>query len=238
MGASAASLTAVVVFSRFDSQRLPGKSLADVAGRPLLCRVLDRVRSVPGTPPVIVATSDRPVDDPIADLARAESVGLFRGASDDVARRAHDCALAHRLDRLVRISGDSPFIDPALIGRMIAEADAGAADVVTNVFPRSYPPGTSVEVIATRALARVLGESADPEDREHVTRYMYRHAERFRIVNIAAPDGRFADVSLTVDWPADLEKAIWLVRRCGGGADLDTIVKAARDWARAPEDAR
>ncbi len=221
---------AIIVFARLDSSRLPGKALRPIAGKLLLDRVIERCRATPGAPPVIVATSDRGTDDPIADHVAGCGERLFRGAAQDVAGRALACAKNHDLDLFVRISGDSPFIEPALIGQCLTRARNGGAELITNVFPRTYPIGVSVEAITTSAMARIVEETDDPDDREHVTRYAYRHVERFRVENLTASDDRYAGVSLSVDTPADYDKACWIFETHGDGVDLDTAVAAAREW--------
>ena len=210
--------------------------MRDLHGRPLLGHVLARVCMACKGQAAVIATSDRPVDDPIAAFATQAGARLFRGSSDDVASRAFDCAENFGFERIVRVSGDSPFIDPTLIVEMVTRAEASPTDIVTNVFPRTYPPGMSVEVIDTSALGGALSDM-DVEDREHVTRYFYRNPGRFRIQNVASPDPRLAEVSLTVDTPADLEKAAWILSRLGPHperASLEQVVQLARAWAARP----
>lgn len=221
----------LVVFARADSRRLPGKVLRDVAGRPLLGRVLDRLRHVPGTPPVIVATSDRPVDDAVAAFAGGEGVAVFRGAGDDVLGRARACAAAHGLDPLVRISGDSPFLPGALVGRVLALFGDARPDVATNVFPRGFPPGASVEALSVAVLGRLDAEVRDAADREHVTTFVYRHPDRFTITNLGAADPSWASVRLTVDTEEEWRRADWIAAHLGAAAesaDLEAVVSLAR----------
>lgn len=221
---------AVVVFARLDSRRLPGKALKMIAGKTLIDRVLDRATATPGSPLVIVATSDRPLDDPIADHVENRGVAVFRGAAEDVAGRALACAERHGLDRFARISGDSPFIVPALIDACLKRSRAGDAELVTNVFPRSYPVGVSAEAITTAAMRRIVSETDDPADREHVTRYVYNNPDRFRIENVALPDDRYAGLSLAVDTAADHARACWIFEAHGDDLDLETAAAAARAW--------
>ena len=230
----------LVVFARLDSRRLPGKALRDIASRPLLGRVLDRVRAAKPARPIVVATSDRALDDPLAAFAEAEGVALFRGDADDVLGRALACAEAFGFSAIVRISGDSPFIDPALIQRSVArfEAATPGVDLVTNIMPKSFPPGMSVEVIATEAVRRMAQDAVAADEREHVTSYLYRNASRFRIENVAAPDGRYHGVSLTVDELRDLDRAAWIAATLGAraaDASLDEIVALARRFDAEPK---
>ena len=217
------------MFSRFDSRRLPGKVLRDIAGRPLLGRVLDRLRQVGDDHPIIVATSDRAVDDPIAQFAENEGVAVFRQAAEDVAGRALACAHWARADAFVRISGDSPFIDPGIIRDVIELYRAARPDLATNVYPRTFPPGLSVEVISVSALELAIDRMESIEEREHVTQFFYKHPSDFRIVN-SASGVEYGDLSLTVDTPEDLERAHHITEMLDGSAGdaaLDAVVRAA-----------
>lgn len=209
-----------------DSRRLPGKALMDIGERPLLGRVLDRLKSVQPEERIVVATSDRRIDDPIARFVENEDVEIFRGNCEDVAGRAIACCDAFDLDFFVRISGDSPFIPPELVKRAIRIMTGQETDIVTNVFPRSWPAGASVETIRADAL-----RSAHPEmnvkEREDVTPYFYSHSDDWRIANIAAPDHRYKGVRLTVDTLEELERARSVCDRageCPEAASLDDIV--------------
>ena len=158
-------------------------------------------------------------------------MAVFRGAADDVAARALACAEAFGLADFVRISGDSPFVDPDLIGEMIAVHARERPDLTTNIFPRTFPAGTSVEIVATVAMRRAVAAMTEADECEHVTLHFYRRDETFRIRNVAAGDGRHADVRLAVDTPWDLGMARRLTARLGPrpeAAGLDRVTAAAR----------
>jgi len=220
----------VVVFARMSSSRLPGKALRDLAGRPLLGRVLDRLRiGAPGWP-LVVATSDRADDDAIADFAEKETTPVFRGSLDDVASRAVACADREGYSCFARVSGDSPFVDGNLVDRMIRRHLDHRPDLTTNVFPRSFPPGASVEVIDVDVLRSTIS-AMSADEREHVTAHFYANPRRFRIENMPAPDGRYGGVALTVDSPEDMARARRIAQRLGqnyDSASLDKIVEIAR----------
>jgi spore coat polysaccharide biosynthesis protein SpsF len=198
-------MTAIIVFSRMDSERLPGKAMADLCGRPLLGRVLDRVRRAQLRGSVVVATSERASDDEIASFSKSEGVAVFRGHDVDVVERALRCCDAFGFDAFVRISGDSPFVPPDLIDHGIATAKESGADLVTNVFPRSFPAGASVEVVKAEALCRAQ-HTMTADEREHVTKAFYDEPRTWRIVNFAA-DTACPEIRLTVDTGAELEVA-------------------------------
>jgi spore coat polysaccharide biosynthesis protein SpsF (cytidylyltransferase family) len=173
----------VAVQARTGSTRLPGKVLAELAGRPMLRLQLDRLAAVT-CGPVVVATSTEPGDDAVADLAAAAGVDVVRGPEADVLGRFGAVLDRYRPDVLVRLTGDCPLTDPAVVDRVVAAHLAEGADYTSNVFPRSYPKGLDVEAVRAEALAIAVADAQGPGEREHVTPYLYRRPERFRLANV------------------------------------------------------
>jgi len=223
----------VVIFSRLDSQRLPGKALKPFAGRALLGHVIDRAAAAKTPDMVIVATSDRASDDPIAAFAEREGARVFRGSALDVLGRGLACAEAHGLDALGRICGDSPFIAPRLIDEMIDVHQNRKAEVTTNAQKRTFPAGMTFEVISMDALQRLDTLASDPYDREHMTPLIYKNPNAFRIHNVVSGIEGSEKVPLTVDSADDLVQANWLMRRLkesNKAITLDNVLALAREW--------
>jgi spore coat polysaccharide biosynthesis protein SpsF len=199
-----------IIQARMSSRRLPGKVLLELGGRPILQRVVERVRAAPGIDHVAVATSSDASDGPVEELCRRIGVRSSRGPLEHVAERLCRAAEALRLDVFVRVCADSPLIDPALIGEAVAcmRACASRSDVpgvVTNVLPRTFPPGQSVEVIRTSVLRSALEQMRDPAEREHVTLHFYRRPARFCVERIISPM-EVRDASMVVDEAADIAR--------------------------------
>jgi spore coat polysaccharide biosynthesis protein SpsF len=227
----------IVVFARCDSTRLPQKVLRPIAGVPMLEHVLDRLRRAAGDV-LAVATTERRVDDPVVEFAKSQAVTVFRGDTDDVLKRARDCAQALGLDHLVRISGDSPFMEPAVVTRAVEIHLAEEPDLTTNVDPRTFPFGCSVEVISAAALSRALNEATVFGDREHVTKPIYAARQRYKIRNFTADNPAYEGVRLVVDTAEDLARAEWIAHRAQPSrvdAPLDQIVSLARAWSVSTE---
>ncbi len=153
---------------------------------------------------LVLAPSDATDDYAVADLGKHLGVRVERGSLDDVVSRFLGAAQRCGVASFVRVSGDSPLLDPALVDRAVDLFEEQPVDLVTNVFPRSFPKGQSVEVVAVEALERAAAASTDPADREHVTRHLYRHSDRFRIRNFAH-DRNEGDMQLSVDTGDDFE---------------------------------
>jgi spore coat polysaccharide biosynthesis protein SpsF len=199
--------TLVVVQARMGSTRLPGKVLLPLAGRPLLERMLERVRAARVPFELCVATTEAPEDEPIASLCARLGVHCFRGHPTDLLDRHVRAARWLGADAVAKIPSDCPLIDPLAIEHVLREfqAGAGALDFVTNLYPPTWPDGNDVEVATLAALEAAHAEAERPFEREHTTPFIWERPERFRIRNVRWPTG--LDYShthrLTIDYPAD-----------------------------------
>jgi len=204
---------AAVVQARLSSQRLPGKVLQLVGGTPLIGLLLEGVTRCRRLDTVVIATSTDPSDDPLDSFAKSAGIGCFRGSLNNVGERMLGAAASVGADAFVRLNGDSPLLDPSLVDRAVDLFLEGPADIVTNVWPRSFPKGQSVEVISLAALTRTV-PLMGLEDREHVTMHFYSHADRYVIRSFTADRPR-PEVKLSVDEPADLRRCTAIVRLLG-----------------------
>lgn len=203
MAGSAAEIP-VFVQARMTSQRLPGKVMLDVAGQPLLAYLMERLAHCHRVSTVIVLTSREASDDPVADFCQQRALKCFRGDLHNVARRFADALDHYGFEGFARISGDSPLLDQALVDQSVDAFLTGNHDMVTNVFPRSYPTGQSVEVVSAPAFRRALSRMSKPSHVEHVTSYFYENHQAFSILNISAP-AQLREIRLSVDTRADYE---------------------------------
>ena len=202
--------TVAIVQARMGSTRLPGKVLMDLAGAPMLARVVLRLGQAKSLDGAIVATSTDVADDAIAGLCAERGWACFRGHLHDVLDRYYRAAQWAGADRVVRITADCPLIDPAIVDRVVAAL--AAADYSSNVVPvRTFPRGLDVEAFTFAALERAWREDVDPASREHVTPYIYRHPGMFRVMCVEN-DVDQSHHRWTVDRAEDLD----LVRRIDG----------------------
>lgn len=197
--------TLATIEARMESTRLPGKTLAPVLGRPMLGLMIERLQRAKTVNEVVIATTDRPADDAIEELARKIGVGCYRGSSEDVLDRVLKTAQAFKADVIAETCGDCPLIDPGIVDQVISKYQQGYYDYVSIHLPRTFPIGMEVKVFPTRLLAEVAAITHDPADHEHVSLYIYNHPERYRLGNLEAPDEMRSNVRLTVDMQPDLE---------------------------------
>lgn len=192
------------VQARMSSSRVPGKMLIRLNGKPLLAYVLERLDQCESLDQVVLATSGEASDDPLAEFAARQGNIVFRGPLQDVAGRFLAAMEHFGLESCVRINGDSPFINQRLVDRAVGLFEEGGADLVTNVFPRSFPKGQSVEVFSRDAMARAHAAMDQDDHREHVTKFFYDNHADFRIRNFSSPRD-YSGEQLTIDSPEDLD---------------------------------
>lgn len=196
------SRTVVIAQARIDSARLPGKVLLEAGGMPVLAQVLRRAKAIPGIAAVCLATSDRNLDDPVAAVAAAEGVAVFRGSATDVLSRYQGAAELTDAGCIVRVTCDCPLLDPGVCHEVVALRNRTGADYASNVAPPEWPHGLDCEVFTRSALGAAAGAATDPYDREHVTPWIRRNPA-FRIVNLPGPGGDTAAHRWTLDFPED-----------------------------------
>lgn len=203
--------TIAFVQARSSSSRLPGKVLADLGGKPLILSMIERVSRARKLDGIVLVTSDDPSDNDLASCVATAGTPVFRGALDDVLSRFHEAAVAHPADHYVRLTGDCPLIDPAIIDAVSSLHHMQESDYCSNVAPPTFPDGMDVEIFTASLLKRAHVEATQPVEREHVSYWMY---------SVAAPGLRIANyrslidcshVRLTVDYPDDLAfvRALW-----------------------------
>ena len=200
--------------ARMSSTRFPGKMLAPFNGRPLIEHVVSRVARALPLSAVTVATSDATSDDPLALYVRELGVSVFRGPLDDVFRRFQLCLEGYPADWVFRLTGDSPLVDADLVRRMQTYSDEMNVDLVTNVFPRTFPKGRTLEMIKADTFLGIDSTRLTPYQREHLTTLFYDNPERFRILNIESGDATQTEVNLSVDSVDDLRRLEAIANGC------------------------
>lgn len=194
----------VIVQARMSSQRLPSKVLALVNEKPLLQYLLERLGNCSSIDQIVVATSDNKSDDPIAEFCNEYGALCNRGPLQNVAKRFYMVLEKYNFDAFVRICGDSPILDQRLIDQALKIYDE-KCDLVTNILPRSYPLGQSVEVIRASTFKKVYDKMSTPDHFEHVTKYYYEKPDEFRIKNFSNKKN-LSSYRLVVDTPEDLKR--------------------------------
>ena len=193
---------------RMGSSRLPGKVLMDLCGKPLLQRIIERLRLSTLLEDIVIATTINSKDDAIEEFASANNINFFRGSENNVLERVVRCAEAYSIENIVELHGDNPFLDGRLIDKAIKTFLEEKLDYISNTIKLTFPSGLRVQVFPTKLLTEIYKKVNDPAVNEHVSVYFYEHPEIYKIGNIAAdPNEHAPELRLTVDTPEDLELA-------------------------------
>jgi spore coat polysaccharide biosynthesis protein SpsF len=231
-------MNAAVIQARMGSSRLPGKVLKKFGTSTILDSVVERVKRSTAVEQVIVATTELPIDDSIFFHCKDRSINVTRGPELDVLLRFISSLGENFQGNVLRITADCPFIDSSLIDLAYAkfmdlELDyigiaTGAG--VANTNSNKYPDGVDAEWFKYEALLKANTESTHQLDREHVTSFIWRNPNRFKIGQLA-PLQNYSDVSLTVDTAEDFENMTNLVRLLGDDyleADFPLVIDKYR----------
>ena len=217
----------VIVQARMGSVRLPGKVLADLAGRPMLTQQLLRLARCARADEVVVATTTQAADDPVVSLARAAGVRWFRGSEQDVLSRYVGASRESAADLIVRVTADCPLIDPGEVDRVVGalEERPGEFDYASNVIRRTFPRGLDTEAFFRDTLERTGRLGVEPKAREHVTWFILRERPDLFLRRSIEDSENHSDLRWTVDTPEDLA----LARRVYSDLDLGNSPRAYRE---------
>lgn len=179
----------VFVQARMASARFPGKALAPLAGKPVIEHVLERVAKAVNLDQIVLCTTGDPSDAPLVWFAERffawrmpRYLKVYRGPAENVVSRFQEALRVYPCERFFRVCGDSPLLDPGLFERFLAVGDE--PDLVTNVFPRTFPRGQSLELVRSDTFAALDAASLTPEQREHPTKVYYENPSQYSIVNV------------------------------------------------------
>ena len=214
---------------RMGSSRLPGKVLYDIHGKPSIERLINRLKLCNGLDAIVLATTDKPGDDPLADWAEKNNVSIFRGSEEDVLKRVVGAQQFMNSDIVVEITGDCILLDPNIIDLGIKTYLANEFDVVTNARLPSYAQGLDVQVYSLKILEHVEKTIFDSAVREHVSLYFYENPALYSVCNlIAPPQWERPNLRLQLDYQEDLHliKALYqrLEPRFGYAFGVEAII--------------
>lgn len=178
-----------IIQARLTSNRLPGKVMYPLNGKPVIRHVLEQAKQIEGIDRVVLAAPDDVRSTVLAVEARSLGVETFYGSEYDVLERYFFVALNNRAKVIMRITADCPLINPDKCDEVLR--GLGDFDYCSNVFPRSVPKGLDCEVFTFDALTKAHREATDPYDREHVTSWMQKNLKTTALTGDYDKDANF-----------------------------------------------
>jgi len=202
----------IIIQARMGSKRLPGKVLKKIGNKTMLGHLISRLGKIKYDTDNFVATSLRPIDDPIEDFCKKLKINCFRGDHENVLKRYYDCAKKNKLKQILRLTGDDPFFDAEEIDRLIDLHLCSNSDL-THSHP-VLPFGVGAEIFTFEALEKSILTTKDPFHLEHVDEFILQNPGIFKISVLDVPvSKKRPDIRLTVDTEDDYKKACFIVEK-------------------------
>ena len=216
----------IIIFARMKSKRLYGKVLKRIGKKTLLEIIIKRLKKVSNKFPIIVATSLDPSDNRIKSFCQKKKILCFRGSLQDVYKRANDCCKKYNLKAFVRICGDRPFVDFELVKKMLFfyKSNLNKFDILTNVFPRSYPKGLTCELISCNIFNEKIRKKLKKKEKEHIINFFYKNNSNYKIKNFKSKIKWNKKIKLSLDTQKDFEK----VKKIYGFYNNNYLIKSSK----------
>lgn len=221
--------TGVIVSARTGSQRLPGKALLPFLGLPSVIFLLRRLAGASRVDSIMLATTTLDQDDALAAIVAAEGVPVFRGHPTDLIDRYVAAATWAGIDRVVRVTGDCPFVDAATLNHCLDACDA-AGDFDLATTKGAFPVGIDYEIYPAERM-RALHARTDLTDahREHLTLYFYDHGEAMTIKRLSPQPEWWSDRIFTLDTQDDYQRMVgWTQTLNRVDSPVSDVVAVAR----------
>ena len=208
-----------IIQARMGSERLPGKVLYQLGDKTVLAHIVDRLKQIRGLD-VLVATTMLPQDDVIVNEANHHDIVVFRGSEQNVLSRYYEAACAAQAEIVIRITADCPFLDPVILQQMLdkflKQNEMQQIDYLSNTLIRTMPRGLDAEIFTMNALKKAHQAARDPDELEHVTPYIYRNPEYFKLHAFVSEHTNLTHYRLTLDTPAAWELISEIYKRIRG----------------------
>ncbi len=192
-----------IVQARMGSTRLPNKVMKPIGGIPMIELLLTRLSKSQQIDQIVLATSIDPRNNTLVDHVEKLGYVCVRGSENDVLNRYFVAARQVNAEIIIRITGDCPMVDPALVDHAIQTFVSSNVDYLSNAAPATFPDGLDIEVFTFKALEKAAQESVEPFDREHVTPYL-RTSGLYKTAALTHTED-LSDLRWTVDEPADFK---------------------------------
>ena len=176
----------VIIQARMGSKRYPGKSMYMFNGKPSLMYLVESLEQCVDKKSIWVATSEMDDNDPIRELCRINSINVYSGDEDNVAKRYYDIVERIEGEYFIRVNGDSPLFDYRIMDTAIKEVD-GNYDLYSTIYTRRFPSGMNFEIIRRALYVQEYPGFHKAPHFEHVTKYFYENRHKYRIKQVPYP---------------------------------------------------
>ena len=192
-----------IIQARMGSKRLKGKMLMKIDRKSIIQHVIDKVKKIDAIKKIIIASTNSIDDDNLEKVCKLNNIGIFRGSTNNVFDRFQKISIQNNYSTILRINGDSPLLDVKLFNKIIKFSKNKKYDIFTNVQPRTFPQGQSLELIKRKILIDVDQKKLTKKHKEHVTNYFYENKKKYKIVNYSNSNN-LGNINLSINNEKDL----------------------------------
>lgn len=189
-----------------NSERLPGKVMLDIMGKPMIWHMYNRLKNSKLLTNVVISTGEFENNASICEYAQNQNIPYYSGSELDLIDRLYQTAKKFNASAIVRVTADCPLVDPNIVDNLISEfiQNYDEFDIITNCKTRTFPHGLDVEIYSTNILKKLWQEIKEPQLREWFSLYIEKNPTEFRILNITNSIDE-SSLRWTVDYPEDFE---------------------------------
>ena len=197
-----------VIVARNGSTRVPGKSLIEFSGEPLIWHMIRIAKQIHGISQVCLATSNLKIDDSLCKIAENENIQIYRGDPENVLDRVYNSSKKLNADIIVYIGGDCPLLDPTIVSDAIDFFISSKIDYLNNYDPPTFPGGQDINIVSFDALKKAYECALAPSQRIHAFSYLTFHPTEFVMSNFDYGINTPKDIDeyhWAVDYPEDIK---------------------------------
>jgi len=213
-----------IVQARMGSERLPGKVMKEINGKPLISYTLNSLKKSKYIDQIVLATSTLQINDPLAKYVESINFDVFRGDEDNVLERYKLTNDKYNGDVIIRVTGDCPLINPIIVDNVVTKFLMYDYDYVRLDVPNTFQRGFDVEVFSKETLDKVYNKVCSEKYidnkeyvpfREHVTYYIYNHEDEFKVGHVKGEGKYFdnRDINMSVDTHEDFVRVKELLEK-------------------------
>jgi len=196
--------TVGIIQCRLDSSRLPGKALMDLHGASVLEWVVRRSRLAQSLDKLVLATTYRPGDDPVAEAGARLGLPVVRGDCDNLMLRFAQTLKAHPAKVAVRITADNPFTCPEAVDAVVRAVHGQGAEYG---YAAGIPYGAGADAFDAGLLTRLAEQELTGRQREHLNLHVLENHLFYHIASVPLLGAeRRTDVRVTLDTPEDMRR--------------------------------
>jgi len=193
-----------IIQIRLGSTRLPKKAMLKILDKPIIWHIYNRLKFCKNLDQIVIATGNSENNLEIQDFAKKNNIPIFEGNEIDLVSRLYQTGEKFHASAIVRITGDSPLVDPVIVDQIIStyKKNIKKIDIVSNMRKASFPYGLEVEIFSMESLKKMLVKIKKPEMREWFSLFIEKNPNLFNILNISNPKD-LSKLRWTLDYEED-----------------------------------